>query len=217
MCNGIILDRWGAVQKRQQNGTKDEKEQIKMNVYDFDNTIYRGESGVDLFLYYLKKDPKLLAKIPWGLSAVLKYKAGKMSLEQALENYSGVVEDYCRGIENIDSDVTEFWDNNSRKIKSFYLRQRRDDDVILSACIDVVLEEICKRLNIKNYIASTTDLDSMKLVNFCFRENKVKAFRERYPDAVVENFYTDSYNDQPMIDLAQNAYLVRGDRLVKIK
>lgn len=188
-----------------------------MNVYDFDNTIYRGESGVDLFLYYLKKDPKLLAKIPWGLSAVLKYKAGKMSLEQALENYSGVVEDYCRGIENIDSDVTEFWDNNSRKIKSFYLRQRRDDDVILSACIDVVLEEICKRLNIKNYIASTTDLYSMKLVNFCFRENKVKAFRERYPDAVVENFYTDSYNDQPMIDLAQNAYLVRGDRLVKIK
>ena len=110
-----------------------------MNVYDFDNTIYRGESGVDLFLYYLKKDPKLLAKIPWGLSAVLKYKVGKMSLEQALENYSGVVEDYCRGIENIDSDVTEFWDNNSRKIKSFYLRQRRDDDVILSACIDVVL------------------------------------------------------------------------------
>ena len=81
-----------------------------------------------------------------------------MSLEQALENYSGVGEDYCRGIENIDSDVTEFWDNNSRKIKSFYLRQRRDDDVILSACIDVVLEEICKRLNIKNYIASTPTL-----------------------------------------------------------
>lgn len=31
-----------------------------MNVYDFDNTIYRGESAVDLFWYYLKQDKSLL-------------------------------------------------------------------------------------------------------------------------------------------------------------
>ena len=27
-----------------------------MNVFDFDNTIYDGESGFDIFLYFLKKD-----------------------------------------------------------------------------------------------------------------------------------------------------------------
>lgn len=188
-----------------------------MNVYDFDNTIYKGESGVDLFLYYLKKDPKLVSKIPMALTVITKYKAGKISLDEVMNTYSGVVEEYCQSIEDIGSDVDAFWDEHSRKIKSFYLKQRKDDDVILSACIDVVLEEICKRLNIKNYIATQTDLNSRKLVNFCFRENKVKAFRKRYPNAVVENFYTDSYNDQPMIDLAQNAYLVRGDKMVKIK
>lgn len=193
------------------------KENMIMNVYDFDNTIYKGESGVDLFLYYLKKDPKLVSKIPMALSVITRYKAGKISLDEVMNTYSGVVEEYCQGIEDIGSDIDMFWDEHSRKIKSFYLKQRRDDDVILSACIDVVLEEICKRLNIKNYIATETDLNSRKLVNFCFRENKVKAFRERYPDAVVENFYTDSYNDQPMIDLAQNAYLIRGDKMVKIK
>ena len=35
-----------------------------MNVYDFDNTIYRGESAVDLFWYYLKQDKSLLRYVP---------------------------------------------------------------------------------------------------------------------------------------------------------
>lgn len=188
-----------------------------MNVYDFDNTIYRGESGVDLFIYYLKKDPKLLKKLPWAVAAVSKYKSTNMTLDDALSNYAYVVEEYAATIEDIHGDVKKFWDENSCKIKSFYLRQRRDDDVILSACVDVVLEEICRRLNIKNFIGSEVDLVNMKLVNFCYRENKVKAFKERYPDAVIENFYTDSLNDQPIIDLAQNAYLVKGDKITKIK
>lgn len=34
-----------------------------MRVFDFDNTIYDGESGADLFLYFLKKDPKGLLKV----------------------------------------------------------------------------------------------------------------------------------------------------------
>lgn len=189
-----------------------------MNVYDFDNTIYNGESGVDLFLYYLKKDPKLLKKLPWAVAAVSKYKSTNMTLDDALNNYAYVIEEYAaESIKDIHADVDSFWNKNSSKIKSFYFKQRKEDDVILSACIDVVLEEICRRLNIKNYIGSETDLENMKLVNFCYRENKVKAFKKRFPDAVIENFYTDSYNDQPMIDLAQNAYLVKGDKLIKIK
>ena len=35
-----------------------------MNVFDFDNTIYDGESAIDFFLYYLKKDPKLIRYLP---------------------------------------------------------------------------------------------------------------------------------------------------------
>ena len=188
-----------------------------MNVYDFDNTIYRGESGVDLFLGYLKKDPRLLVKLPWAVSCILKYKAGKISLDDVMDKYAGIVEEFAQSIEDIESDVIDFWDKNSSKIKPFYLKQRQDDDIIISACLDVVLEEICRRMNIKNYVGSKTDLENMKLVNFCFRENKVKAFKEKFPDAEIDNFYTDSLNDQPMIDLARNAFLVKGDRLIKIK
>lgn len=188
-----------------------------MNVYDFDNTIYRGESGVDLFLGYLKKDPKLLKMFPMAVKCIYKYKTGKMSLDEVMDKYAGVVENFAQSIEDIEGDVVDFWDKNSNKIKSFYLKQRQDDDIIISACLDVVLEEICRRLNIKNFVGSKTDLESRRLVDFCFRENKVKVFKEKFPDAEIDNFYTDSLNDQPMIDLARNAYLVKGDRLIKIK
>ena len=188
-----------------------------MNVYDFDNTIYRGESGVDLFLGYLKKDPKLFLKLPMAVKCIIKYKTGKISLDDVMDKYAGIVEEFAQSIDDIESDVIDFWDRNSNKIKPFYLRQRQDDDIIISACLDVVLEEICRRLNIKNYVGSKTDLESRRLVDFCFRENKAKEFKEKFPDAEIDNFYTDSLNDQPMIDLARNAYLVKGDKLIKIK
>ncbi len=188
-----------------------------MNVYDFDNTIYDGESGVDLFFYYMRRDPKLLGKLPWAINCITQYKKTKMSIDDVMDKYAYVIEDYARDIEDIDGDISRFWDKNSKKIKSFYLRQRKEDDIIISACIDVVLAEICKRLNIKNYVGSQCDRESMKLVSFCYKENKAKVFKEKYPDAVIENFYTDSMNDKPMIELAQNAYLVKGDKITKIK
>ena len=45
-----------------------------MNVYDFDNTIYRGESAVDLFWYYLKQDKSLLRYVPEVAAALVRYK-----------------------------------------------------------------------------------------------------------------------------------------------
>lgn len=188
-----------------------------MNVYDFDNTIYDGESVLDLLKFYIKKDPKLLKEVPWIARAAIRYKSGKMSLDEALEDYKDRVEELSKTLENIENNVGEFWDKHCIKIKPFYFKQRKDDDVIVSACLDVSIAEVCKRLGIKNYIASEVDTQNHKLLSFCFRENKVKAFKAQYPDAVIENFYTDSLNDQPLIDLAQNAYLVKKNKITKIK
>ena len=52
-------------------------------------------------------------------------------------------------------------------------------------------------------------IETGKLEFLCFRENKVKAFKERYPNAVVEEFYTDSYNDKPLMEISKKTYLVK--------
>ena len=50
------------------------------------------------------------------------------------------------------------------------------------------------------------------------RSQKIPAFLEAFPDAHVENFYTDSpKNDAPLIDMAEHAFLVKGDKITQIK
>jgi phosphoserine phosphatase len=188
-----------------------------LNVYDFDNTIYRGESGVDLFFFYLKKDPSLLKSIPWGIKLIIKYKTGKMTLQQVLDDYSGLIVEYGNRLDSFEQDMVEFWDKHEHKVKPIYKKLHQPDDVILTACPDIIVGEICKRLGITNIIATETEPGTKRLIRFCYRENKVNAFRDRYPDAVIENFYTDSYNDKAVFDLAKNVYLVKGNKVKKIK
>ena len=188
-----------------------------MNVFDFDNTIYDGESVVDFFLYYCKKDKSLLKYIPSLFKAIIKYKQGKITVEQALSDYGTIVSDYLKSHGGIDEEMKNFWDTHMHKIKPFYKDVQSDDDLIISCSPEFSLDIICKRLNINRYIGSVIDLDSGEIKRLCFRENKVKAFFELYPNTQIENFYTDSLNDQPLIDISKNAYLVKGDKITKIK
>ena len=48
-----------------------------MNVYDFDNTIYDGESMFHLFLFYIKKYPRFLKHFKDVLKLVKIYKKAK--------------------------------------------------------------------------------------------------------------------------------------------
>ena len=73
-------------------------------------------------------------------------------------------------------------------------------------------------MGVKNYIGTTIDAELGKITRICLRENKIKAFFERYPNGEIESFYTDSpENDFPLIEIAQNAYVVKGDKIEKIK
>ena len=187
-----------------------------MNVYDFDNTIYNGESVIDFFLYYCKKDKSLLRHIPSVFLALIRYKAGKVTIEQALSKYGKVVGDYYKNNAQINEDMKIFWDEHMHKIKPFYKEIQSDDDLIISGSPEFSLEIICKRLGIKRYIGSIIEKDG-SIPRLCIREAKVKAFLEEYPNTEIENFYTDSLNDQPLIDISKNAYLVKGDKITKIK
>lgn len=188
-----------------------------MNVYDFDNTIYRGESGVDLFKFFLKRDPSLLKSLPWGIKLITDYKLAKLPLADIIEKHSGRIEAYGQKIGDLQELTTEFWNQNSWKIKPFYIEHHQEDDVIISACLDFVLDEICKRLNVKYYVGSEVDMETRRLISFCYRENKVKAFYKHFPGKEIDNLYTDSYNDKPLMEIAKNVYLVRGNKMTKIK
>ena len=48
-----------------------------MRVFDFDNTIYDGESVIDFYLFSLRRNPKVARYVPVVLYHLLRYKLGR--------------------------------------------------------------------------------------------------------------------------------------------
>jgi phosphoserine phosphatase len=188
-----------------------------MNVYDFDNTIYEGESGIDMFFFYLKKRPGLVRFAPQVLRGVIDYKTSGVSLADVAARYGNILKVFLDGIADYAADAREFWDQHEHRLRSFYHHLHRPDDLIISASPEQSLREVCMRLGVARYIGTVIDEATSTLDFICFRENKVKAFRERYPGQTIENFYTDSMNDKPLMEIAQHVFLVKKGRIEQIK
>lgn len=187
-----------------------------MNVYDFDNTIYDGETVVDFFFFCLKRKPGLIRFVPAVLSAWIKYRLCVVTMAELESQAEKYLQLFLEMAGEITGAVQAFWDANERKIKPFYAQLRREDDVIISGSCDFILDEICRRLNIRHCICSSVDFKTGRLRRICYREKKPALFRAEYPDAEIENFYSDSKNDLPMMRMAQNAYIVKGHKIIKV-
>ena len=75
-----------------------------MNVYDFDDTIYDGESTLHLFFFYLKKKPSLLRYMPKVLKAFARYKKGLVSVDEMLTQYAPIVESMFNEVVDLEND-----------------------------------------------------------------------------------------------------------------
>lgn len=189
-----------------------------MRVFDFDNTIYDGESGIDFFMYYVKHFPfQIIKYIPSFTRCVIKYKAGKLSINDILTDYAYIPRECCLKFDDPKQEIKKFWDTHEKKVKKWVTDIMREDDLVLSASPEPLLFEICNRLGIKNVIGSGLDLATGEISQLCFRDNKIKMFKEAYGDTVIDEFYTDSMNDKPFMDISENVYFVTGDKMEKIK
>jgi phosphoserine phosphatase len=183
-----------------------------MNIYDFDDTIYNGDSGIDFFLYSLKKHK---VKIKCILKAIIKY-IGKVFGKYEIKDVKDELFDYLKDIKDLDLFVEEFWNKHEKNIKKWYLENQKEDDVLMTASCDIWIYPICKRLNIKHVICTQTDKETKKIIGKnCKGKNKIEIFNKMFPNANVENAYSDSLSDLPMFEISKNAYLVKKDKLIK--
>ena len=119
-------------------------------------------------------------------------------------------------INNVDDIVTLFWKKHEKKIKYFYLNKNHSNDVIISASPFFLLNPICEKLKIKKLIASNFNKNNGTLSGKnCYGINKVDRFREIFGNISIENFYTDSLSDLPLIQIANNSYIVKKNKIIK--
>ncbi len=184
-----------------------------MNVYDFDGTIYDGDSTIDFFVFSLKRNAKIRKCMPEILWTAIKYKVGKVGLNIFKEKFYSFV----KYIDSLDEEVELFWETHHKKIKGWYLERKQETDVIISASPQWLLEPIAKQLEVE-LIASLVDPNTGKLLSKnCKGEEKVCRFTSKYEKGGIEKFYSDSKSDQPLAQMAQEAFLVKGDRIKPFK
>jgi len=181
-----------------------------MNVYDFDGTIYDGDSTKDFYFYCVKQYPDVLRAVPSQISGVILYILHKIDKTRFKEKFYT----FLRYIPDIDKAVENFWSSHESNIKAFYKEQHENSDVVISASPEFLLAPICKKLSINTLIASQVVKNTGKYVGVnCRCKEKIKRFYEIYPEGVIDNFYTDSKSDRPLAEIAKKSYMVKGNEV----
>ncbi len=180
-----------------------------MNVYDFDNTIYSGDSTADFYKFCLKRHKKILLLIPSLGFAFFKYYVFKIGTKTQFKEKMYRFLKYC----DSNKDVEDFWNKHICKIKDFYSKQKKSDDIIISASPLFLLKPLEEKIGF-TVIASIVDEKSGKYTGInCYYDEKVRRLYEMYPSCEIDEFYSDHYSDEPLAKLAKKAYIVDGDKI----
>ena len=175
-----------------------------MNVFDFDNTIFEGDSTYRFFRFCLRRHPRVALYLPRIGWAALKYYAFHIGDKTRFKERMYTFLKACRPAEDVDA----FWRINLPRIREFYREIHSDSDVIVSASPEFLLKPLEDQLRVTVIASRVSPADGRTTGLNCYHEEKVRRFRERFPDGEIDAFYSDSYSDEPLALLAKTAHIV---------
>ena len=187
-----------------------------MKVFDFDNTIYLGESSLDFILLMMKYNKKIIFHLPIVFITLIKYKMciiNKDKLELLINKYLKLL---IKNKSEILDLVDDFWKTHEKNLDINMLKIINEEDAIITAGPDFLINGIKGKLNTKNIISTEVNLDKMEITNFNFGSMKAENYKRKYRDKKINAFYTDSYNDKPLMNLSKQIYLVKKGKIKKI-
>lgn len=186
-----------------------------MNVYDFDKTIYDGDSTTNFYKFCLRKRPWIAVGLLRALVPLASFyifgKGTKTAFKEQI--YRGFLPKISDKREEY---LDEFWKKNYCRIKNFYLENQKDDDIIISASPLFVVKPCTDRLGIKFLYASNVNPETGKYDGInCHGEEKVRRFEEAgFKKEDIEEFYSDSLSDSPLADISEKPFIVIGEKLI---
>lgn len=182
-----------------------------MNVYDFDGTIYDGDSTVDFYFYCLRMRPRISVYMFRQALGIFRYAIGAIDTTRMKEEFFS----FLPALGNSEAFAVSFWEARRGRIKSWYLGRKRESDVVVSASPEFLLCPICASLGIEPPVATQVDPVSGKIQGRnCKGAEKILRFEERFPEGDIQQFYSDSLLDAPLAKLAAKAFFVKKDILL---
>lgn len=186
-----------------------------MNIYDFDGTIYNGDSTKDFYFFVLNKNIKVLNAIPIQFKGLLLYLSKTISKTEFKERFYS----FLQYIDDIDIYIQEFWNTHSSKVFDWYLNHHENTDIIISASPEFLLKPLEKLMEVNFVIASKVDKRTGKYDGLnCYGEEKVVRLKEYFEQNnldfdSIDEFYSDSKSDEPLAKLAKKSFLVKKSNI----
>ena len=180
-----------------------------MIVYDFDKTIFLGESSTAFYRFCIPRHPLILLWLPVaGLFGL-----GKLLHLCDMTSWKEAFHGYLRAVPDAEVLVERFWDRMQGRIAPWLPDKLPQGGLVLSASPEFLIAGLCRRLGL-DYMGTRMDIRTGRIDGQnCRGAEKPIRFRERYPDTEICEFYSDSLSDSPMPRLARKAYLAAGGQL----
>ena len=179
----------------------------KAIIYDFDKTVYNGETSINFILFFLSKHPGLFFIFVFNLILIL---FNINSLEKTKSIFFSILK---RVDENVlDNDISLFWEKEKSRIFPYFYNEikknKKEADVLIliSASPDFLLEKIYKELGFD--ILISTKYEKYNLVSKNCKHNEKVNRLKLIGDFKVLSFYSDSISDKPLYDISNNKYTI---------
>ena len=196
----------------------------KLIVYDFDKTIYGGESGTNFFTYYLRNYP--LKGLLFGLTylkEVLFYLIKITDLKRLKERFFIFLESHSN--EEIEKIVDGFWKEYGKKMYNWTQEELQENKkeadmvIVTSATPLFLLERLIPEMGYdmvfgtefqgdgeEKFIAeikgeNNKGMEKVKKLNKWAKENNI--------EYEIIKFYSDSLADKPLYDIAEKKYWIK--------
>lgn len=180
-----------------------------IDVYDFDGTIYDGDSTADFVLFCLPRHPGLIAGLPRVAAAALRLAAGRIGLTQ----FKSVLFGEMSRRFSLEEEAKAFWQSEKTRAKLgawFHDTPRDLPIVIASASPEFELIHAANILGVGTLIGTKCDMRTGALTGKnCKGAEKIARIREAIGDYEVRAMYTDDAKaDGPLLAIAREGYIV---------
>ena len=190
---------------------------MHIDVYDFDGTIYDGDSTFDFVCFCLRRHPMIALSLPALAVSGAKLAMKKIGLTEFKSALFGLMTKHI----SLTEEAKLFWQDEKTKKKLgawFYDRPRDLPIVIASASPEFELRYAADILGVKNLIGTRCDDATGKLIGKnCKGAEKIERIRAMMGEYTVRAMYTDDTKaDGPLLEIAQEKYKITHGTLERI-
>lgn len=190
---------------------------MRIDVYDFDGTIYDGDSTFDFVLFCLRRHPSVALSLPAIAAAGVRLAVKNIGLTE----FKSILFGQMTKRFSLTEEAKRFWQDEKTKAKLgawFYDRPRDLPIVIASASPEFELRYAADILGVSNLIGTRCDDATGKLIGKnCKGAEKISRIREFMGEYTVRAMYTDDTKaDGPLLAIAEEKYKLTHGKLEKI-